>query len=81
MKPTLSRSIGYSAGGYYVEIYTDDDDASGYGDHAMVGRWYGTRAECEALDARTVRLRAMAREDSPDPFDLACERRHDASTA
>jgi len=77
MTTTYSKSIGYDGGGYYAEVYTDDDDASGYGEHAMSGRWYGTREECEAVDPRKVNLYPITADHSPDPFDVACERRHD----
>lgn len=73
----LSKTLGYDAGGNFVEVYTDDDGASGYGDNAKVGRWYGTPAECDALDPSEVELHPMRGSDAPDPFDLACERRHD----
>jgi hypothetical protein len=35
-----------SQGHAYVEFYRDDDQDSGYGDNAMVARWYGTAQEC-----------------------------------
>ena len=73
----LSTWFGYDAGGSFLEVYTDDDDASGYGDHPMVGRWYGPRAECLALDPATVPLYPKEYHEGSDPFDLACERRHD----
>lgn len=73
----LDKSIGYDAGGYYAEVYTDDDGASGHGDNARVGRWYGTQAECLAVDPATIPLRPMRTYDAPDAFDLACERRFD----
>lgn len=74
---TLKKTIGYDAGGTFAEVYTDDDDGSGYGDHPRVGRWYGTRAECEALDPRMVKLYSARGEERPDEFDIACERRWD----
>jgi hypothetical protein len=63
--------------GYYAEVYTDDDNGSGCGDNPRIGRWYGSREDCERLDPSTVPLRPLSCDDSPDPFDLACERRHD----
>jgi hypothetical protein len=73
------KSIQYDETTYlYVEIYTDDDGASGNGEHARVGRWYGDRAACKALDPREVDLYPFVLTNEPDPFDLACERRHDA---
>jgi hypothetical protein len=77
MAKSYSKSIAYDGGGYYAEVYTDDDDASGYGDNAMVGRWYGSRAECEAVKPEAVKLYPLTVEHGPDPFDLACERRFD----
>ena len=69
-----SKSIGQDAGGYFVEIYTDDDAASGYGDNARVGRWYGTLAECEAMAPERVRLYRWRYDDRDiDPFDVAEE--------
>jgi hypothetical protein len=52
----LCKTLGHDNGGWYAEVYTDDDNASGYGENAMVGRWYGSRAECERLDPNQVRL-------------------------
>lgn len=77
MATKYSKEVCYDSYGYYAEVYTDDDGASGYGDHAKVGRWYGTRAECEAIDPRRVRLYPKTSDSRPDEFDLACERRHD----
>lgn len=74
---SLKKTLGYDAGGCFAEVYTDDDDGSGYGDRAKVGRWYGTRAECDAVDPATVKLYPVGRRDEADPFDLACERRWD----
>lgn len=48
-------SIGYDAGGTFVEWYRDDDGNSGYGDNGAVARWY-----CDGLRARTLR-------DQPEP--------------
>jgi hypothetical protein len=73
----LSKTIGYDGYGYFAEVYTDDDGASGYGENAKVGRWYGSRQDCEAVDPRKVRLYPATHESGVDPFDLACERRHD----
>lgn len=74
----MRKSICYGPDGYYAEVYTDDDGGSGYGDNPRIGRWYGTRAECERISPLAVRLEPIRCDDSPDPFDLACERRHDA---
>lgn len=73
----LSKQIFCDNYGYYAEVYTDDDDASGYGDNAKSGRWYGTREECEKLDPRKVKLYLIGHCEGIDPFDLACERRYD----
>ena len=75
----FSTSLGVDAGGTYLEVYTDSDGASGYGDKPMVGRWYGSMEACKEI-ARTpwkVKLSRLVAGDSPDPFDLACERRFD----
>ena len=77
LRADLAKTLGYDAGGWYAEVYSDTDGGSGYGDCAMVGRWYGSRGECEAVDARTVRLYPMVTSERPDEFDLACERRFD----
>lgn len=65
--------------GYFAEVYTDDDGGSGYGDNPRVGRWWGSRAECEAVDPLAVSLRPMGTDSTADPFDLACERRFDGA--
>lgn len=70
-----ATSVGYDAGGKYLEVYTDEDDASGYGDNARVGRWYGP--DCATVDPSTVPLYPITASDGPDPFDVACERRND----
>jgi hypothetical protein len=74
---TLKKNVLCDDGGWYAEVYTDDDNGSGYGDHPRVGRWYGTRQECEAISPRKVTLHSVGLDTSPDPFDLACEHRHD----
>ena len=84
MSTRYSTQILGDEGGTFLQVYTDDDGASGYGDNAMVGCWYGppgphARAACEAM-AKTpekVKLYPMAVDESPDPFELACERRYD----
>jgi len=73
----FSKQVTYGEGGWRAEIYTDDDDASGYGDRARIGFWYGSRAECEAVDPSKVTLYPMQPEEGIDQFDLACERRYD----
>lgn len=40
----------------FVILCTDDDNGSGYGDNPMVGYWYGSREECEAIDPMAVVL-------------------------
>ena len=65
----LHKEIGYDAGGYYVEVFDDVTE--------KIGRWYGERAECEALNPRKVKLWARRRDSCVDQFDLACERRFD----
>jgi len=65
----LSKELGINAGGWHAIIFDEATERVGY--------WYGTRAECEALDPREVTLRPMQLNDGPDQFDLACERRHD----
>ena len=75
----LAKTVQCDSYGWYAEVYTDNDNASGDGDNAKVGRWYGTRAECEAVRAEDVDLHPF--DATPgggvDEFDLACERRHD----
>jgi len=56
----LSTTVNCGPCGWRLEVYTDDDGASGYGENAMVGYWYGTREECEAKDPKEVRLRQIA---------------------
>ena len=55
----FSTHVGHGPGGAYLEVYTDDDGASGLGENARMGRWYGTVAECRALDPRRVTLYPM----------------------
>ena len=74
---TRTKTVLCDNFGWFAEVYTDDDHASGYGDNPRIGRWYGTRQECEALDPKTVPFRPRVASDEPDPFDLACERRYD----
>jgi hypothetical protein len=52
-------------------------NAGGYGDNAKVGRYYGTRQECEIIDVNKVKLYPVSIDNSPDYFDLACERKND----
>lgn len=73
----LSKSVLCGPAGWYAEVYTDDDGASGYGDNARIGYWYGTREECERLDPNCVPLYPIAPETRADEFDYACERRSD----
>jgi hypothetical protein len=74
---TMTKTLGIDAGGWYAEVYTDDDGGSGYGDNARSGRWYGTRAQCEAVSPHEVTLHPLRTQGRPDDFDLACERRFD----
>jgi len=73
----MTKTLGIDAGGWFAEIYTDDDGDTGYGDHARSGRWYGTREQCEAVDPREVKVYPTRSSERPDDFDLACERRFD----
>ena len=73
----LVKALEFTAWGWCAVVYTDSDGGSGYGDTPRVGHWYGTRAECESLDPRKVKLVPMTAHDRPDAFDVACERRHD----
>jgi len=77
MTRKLHKTIGIDNGGWYAEVYTDDDGGSGYGDNPKLGRWYGTREACEQVSPEKVKLYPMTIDESPDPFDLACERRFD----
>ncbi len=70
LAPNVEKTIGCDDGGYYAEFYDEDTE--------MVGRWYGTRDECEAIGAESVEMYPVRRTpERPDPFDLACERRYD----
>lgn len=73
----FSKQVTYGQGGWCAEFYTDDDNASGYGNNARVGYWYGTREECEKVDISEVVMSPMRYNESPDPFDMMCERRFD----
>jgi len=78
MMQVLKKYVEYDAGGCRAVVYTDDDGGSGYGNHAHVGYWYGSRAECEAVDPRCVQLHPISSEtEGLDEFDLVCERRFD----
>lgn len=72
-----NKQISYGVGGCRAEVYTDDDDASGYGDNPKVGYWYGTLEACEAVKCENVVLYAISSNNDIDPFDLACERKWD----
>lgn len=72
-----ATQIQHTPWGYRLEVYTDDDGASGCGENAKVGYWYGNRQACAALDPAEVTLYPMSDESGVDEFDLACERRHD----
>lgn len=64
-------------GGFDCAVYyRDDDNNSGYGEHAQVAYWYGPYSESpnkpvSESDWHTPQYSGM------DEFDLACERRHD----
>lgn len=77
MERKLVKTIGSDSGGIYAEVYTDDDDASGYGENAMSGRWYGTLEQCQNINPVEVILRPICYKDQPDEFDVMCERRWD----
>jgi hypothetical protein len=77
MKTERVKTVTFGEGGWRAEVYTDDDSGSGYGDNPMVGYWYGTRENCEALDPNSVTLYPTDCSEKSDPFDLACERRWD----
>lgn len=64
----LHKEIGCDSGGYYCEVFDDSSE--------KIGRWYGSREDCETLNPRKVKLYPM-RDSGIDPFDLACERRFD----
>jgi hypothetical protein len=73
----FSKHVLCGSYGWYAEVYTDDDGASGYGDNPKVGHWYGSREDCERLDPRKVDLYTVRPSSGVDDFDLACERRYD----
>ena len=64
----VHKSIAYDSWGYYAEAYDDETERE--------GRWYGSRSECEAVPVSDIELHPI-RDNGVDPFDLACERRHD----
>ena len=77
MKAKRVKTVTFGEGGWRAEVYTDDDDGSGYGNNPMVGYWFGTRKECEAINPNKVVTYPADYSEEPDPFDLACERRWD----
>lgn len=62
------KHVEMSDYGWRAVVYDDETEREGH--------WYGTRAECEAVPISEVKLYPI-RDAGPDPFDLACERRHD----
>lgn len=66
---TLEKTVCYGSGGWYAEVYDTERD--------MLGRWYGSRAECEAVEAAKVSLHPFTVDDYADDFDLSCERKFD----
>ena len=66
------KVIYYGDFGTYAEVYAEDDDGNG-----LVGYWYGSVVDCQALDPFSIPLGRMPRAPQIDPFDLACERRFD----
>jgi hypothetical protein len=64
-------------GGWRAVVYEDDDGGSGYGNHAKIGYWFGTREACADVGLYDIFLDDMRPDDRPDDFDLACERRYD----
>lgn len=71
----FEKTVQYGPGGCHALVYTGPE-LEGGGARDLVGAWYGTRAQCEALDPREVDLFPPVYSDV-DPFDLACERRWD----
>jgi hypothetical protein len=74
---TKIKQVICGEGGWRAEVYTDDDNGSGYGENPMIGYWFGTKEECEMVNPNDVKLYPANYPESPDPFDLACERRWD----
>lgn len=69
---TLLKSYGQDGGGTYAHVVEEDDDGN-----VFEGFWYGTTAECLAVDPFDITLQPMTGAGCVDPFDLACERRFD----
>ena len=68
----FEKNVIFGAAGYCVEVYTEDEQGQGW-----IGYWYGSRAECEALSPRLVKLYPLRAEYETDSFELACERLYD----
>lgn len=65
---TLTKSLCHDNWGWYAEAHDSETD--------YIGRWYGTKEECEAVPISAIDI-APPRDSDLDQFDLACERRHD----
>lgn len=60
-----------------VEYYRDSDNSSGYGDNAQVAYWHGSLRDAPMEPSEDDWMPILP-DNSPDPFDLACERLHDS---
>lgn len=77
MQKQAHKIVQYGPGGWFAEFYRDDDGNSGYGDNPEVAYWFGTEQQCRAVKQSEVTFHPLILNDTPDPFDLACERRYD----
>jgi hypothetical protein len=75
-----SKRVECTSDGYRrIAYYRDDDNDSGYGEHAQEAFWYSQNTQDAGPDVDDAELvwHDITIDNSPDQFDLACERRHD----
>ncbi len=73
---TIQRNQVVMGGYLFVEYYRDTDASSGYGSSPQVAYWAGSLRDAP-LEPGEDDWMPLLPCDSPDPFDLACERRYD----
>jgi hypothetical protein len=69
---TATADVTYGEGGWRCEWYADDGKGDGYGDHALVQYWYGSREDCEERAAGAAPQDGWYRpvyQDGPDRTD------------